>query len=454
MKRLWPRSLFGRLVLVLVIGLIVAQIAATFLSLHERDQALVTFSDQQFVQRDADAVRLMQNLPAADRAQVARILTDPRLTVTLTNADADPAGALPPDAAAASFQAKLRAQLPGHEVRGYMLHVPVPRAERTAPFEVGYRTRSITLVQLADGSWVRMDYLRPLQLAGWPYPLLVDIAVLLIAVILLSLIAVRWVTRPLSSLSQAANELGGDIRRPPLPDIGPTEVRRAARAFNDMQTKLVRYIEDRTRLLTAISHDLKTPITRLRLRAELLEDETLKEKFIHDLHDMEHMTNATLDFLRGLEASEAPQPMDLMALLESVQADAEETGQAVSLSGKVDGAFTGRPQALKRCLENLVSNAVRYGQRAEIDVQDDCHTVTIRVRDAGPGIPEDQLNKVFEPYYRLDDSRSREYGGNGLGLGIARNIAALHGGSLTLRNHPEGGLEAVLKLPRHKNAKG
>lgn len=451
MKRLWPSSLFGRLVLVLVVGLIVAQIAATFLSLHERDQALVTFSDQQFVQRDADAVHLMQNLPAADRAQVARILTDPRLTVTLTDADDDPPGALPPDAAAASFQAKLRAQLPGHMVHGYMLHVPVPRAERSAPFEVGYRTRSITLVQLADGSWVRMDYLRPLQLAGWPYPLLVDIAVLLIAIILLSLLAVHWVTRPLSSLSRAATGLGSNIRRPPLPETGPTEVRHAARAFNDMQTKLVRYIEDRTRLLTAISHDLKTPITRLRLRAEMLDNERLKEKFIRDLHDMEHMTNATLDFLRGLEVSEAPQPMDLMALLESLQADAQETGQTVTLSGRVHGAFTGRPQALKRCLENLVGNAVRYGQRAEISVQDDGHTVTIRVRDAGPGIPEEQLEKVFEPYYRLDDSRNREHGGNGLGLGIARNIAALHGGSLTLRNHSEGGLEAVLRLPRERN---
>ncbi|MDE2139834.1 MAG: hypothetical protein KGJ17_04935 [Gammaproteobacteria bacterium] len=229
------------------------------------------------------------------------------------------------------------------------------------------------------------------------------------------------------------------------------EVRHAARAFNEMQTRLVGYIEDRTRLLTAVSHDLKTPITRLRLRAELLEDEKLKAKFIHDLYDMEHMTNATLDFLRGLDVSETPQALDLMALVESVQADAEETGQAVTLSWRVHGAFAGRPQALRRCLENLVSNAVRYGQRAEIGVRDDGGTLTIRVRDAGPGIPEDQLEKVFEPYYRLDDSRSREHGGNGLGLGIARNIAVLHGGTLTLHNHPQGGLEAVLKLPRESS---
>lgn len=448
--RLWPRSLFGRLVLVLIVGLIVAQIVATFLSIHERDNALVSFSDQQWTQRYADAVRLIDHLPPRARPLVAGILTSPRLTVSLVPAVGDPPGALPPDADAADFQAMLRHLLPGYTVRGYMVHVPVSSKERTTLFDVGYRTRSITQVQLNRGGWVKLNFLRPLRLAGWPYPLLVDIAVLVIGVILLSLFAVRWVTRPLTSLSVAAHELGRDIRRPPLLETGPTEVRRAAKAFNDMQTELVRYIEDRTRLLTAISHDLKTPITRLRLRTELLEDEALKTKFIHDLHDMEHMTNATLDFLRGIEVSEAPQPVDLMALLESVQADAVETGQLVTLNGEVTHPFMGRPQALRRCLENLIGNAVRYGRRADMCVEEDHHTVTIRVKDAGPGIPEDQLKKVFEPYYRLDDSRSPERGGNGLGLGIARNIAEVHGGTLSLRNHPDGGLEAVLVLPREQ----
>ncbi|MGH8397221.1 MAG: ATP-binding protein [Gammaproteobacteria bacterium] len=451
MLHLWPRSLFGRLMLVLIAGFIVAQIVATFLSLHERDQALVTFSNQQFVQRDVDAVRLMDSLPASDRAQVAGILTSPRLTVTLETEADDPTGALPPDAEAAEFQAQLRQQLSGHVVRGYMLHVPVPEQARSAPFEVGYRTRSVTQVQLTDGAWVRLDFLRPLQLAGWPYPLLVDILVLLIAVIVLSLIAVRWMTRPLSALSSAADELGRDIRRAPVPETGPAEVRRAAHAFNEMQTRLVRYVEDRTRLLTAISHDLKTPITRMRLRAELLEDETLKDKLVRDLRDMENMTNATLDFLRGLEVSEQTQPIDLMALLESVQADAVETGQTVGLQGSIHRAFSGRPQALRRCLENLVGNAVRYGKRADIRVEDGDAAVTIHVRDTGKGIPEDQLEKVFEPYFRLEEARSQAGGGTGLGLGIARNVALLHGGTLTLHNHPEGGLEAILILPRGKS---
>lgn len=446
--RLVPRSLFGRLMLVLVIGLIAAQIIATLLSLHERDQALVRFSDQQWVQRDADAVRLMESLPAGERGRVAAVLTSPRLSVSLlSGVDGLPSGAMPPDANAANFQAQLRGLLPHHTVRGYLLHVPVSRQDRNTLFDLGYRIRSVTQVQLADSSWVQLDYLRPLRLAGWPYPLLVDIAVLLIAVIVLSLIAVRWVTRPLSALALAADELGRDIRRAPLAESGPLEVRRAAQAFNRMQARLLGYVEDRTRLLTAISHDLKTPITRLRLRAELLDDATLREKFARDLKEMEMLANSTLDFLRGLDVQETPQRMDLMALLESIQSDATETGQAVTLAGSISGAFSGRPQSLRRCLENLVSNALRYGERAAISVHEAGNEFVIRVRDTGPGIPDAELERVFDPYYRLDTARS-EVAGNGLGLGIARNIAALHGGTLSLHNHPEGGLEAVLTLPR------
>jgi len=450
--RLWPRSLSGQLVIILLAGLIVAQIIATVLSLHERDQALVHFSDQQWAQRDADAVRLMDSLPADERGRVAAVLTSPRLTVSLvpyfehTSADV-----LVPDADAAAFQAQLRTLLPGHAVRGYMRRVPVPDQERDGAFELGYRTRSITEVSLADGSAVRFDFLRPLQLAGWPYPLLVNLAVLLIAVIILALIAVRLATRPLTALAAAADQLGRDIHRPSLPERGPTEVRHAAHAFNEMQVRLQRYVDDRTRLLTAISHDLRTPITRLRLRTELLEDEELKAKFNKDLQDMESMTGATLDFLRGLEEGEAVQPIDIMALLESLVADAAEMHQEVSLNGTLPGLVYARPQALKRCLENLITNAVRYGQCAEVRVQDAGARVEIVVRDHGPGIPPDQLETVFEPYYRLENSRSRESGGAGLGLGIARTIAAAHGGSLSLRNHPEGGLEAVLTLPRRKN---
>jgi len=226
------------------------------------------------------------------------------------------------------------------------------------------------------------------------------------------------------------------------------EVRHAARAFNTMQERLIRYIEDRNRILAAVSHDLKTPITRLRLRAELLDDISLKEKFLGDLDDMQRMAQASLDFLRGGEDSEPIAAVDLNALLESLQEDAEEAGQTVGIDGVAHQPLRCRPLALKRCLTNLLDNALKYGQQAELAVEDTPSRVKLMVRDHGPGIPDSELERVFEPFYRLERSRSRDTGGTGLGLSIARNVARAHGGELRLRNRPQEGLEAVLELPR------
>ena len=275
-----------------------------------------------------------------------------------------------------------------------------------------------------------------------------NLLILLAAVIVLSLLAVRLATRPLNTLASAAEKLGKDINSPPLIETGPTEVRRAAHAFNTMQSRLASYIQDRTRILAAMSHDLKTPITRLRLRAELLEDEDHRTRFAKDLEEMESMVAATLDFMRGVDNPEPVQPMDIMALLESLQADAAEIGQQVSLEGIAARPYPCKPAALKRCLGNLIDNAVKYGKSATIIVDDHDKQLQIHILDNGQGIPEAELERVFEPFYRLESSRSRDTGGTGLGLGIARNIAQMHGGDLLLRNRSCGGLEAILTLPR------
>ena len=193
---------------------------------------------------------------------------------------------------------------------------------------------------------------------------------------------------------------------------------------------------------------MKTPITRLRLRAELLDDTELRAKFVKDLQEMEAMVSAALDFMRGVDQHEPPQPVDIMALLESLQADAREVGGDVRIEGAAQSAYRGHAQTLKRCLSNLIDNAVKYGQRATIVVADSAGELAISVRDDGPGIPEPELERVFEPFYRLEASRNRATGGSGLGLTIARNVAQAHGGSLVLNNRPGGGLEAVLTLPR------
>jgi signal transduction histidine kinase len=303
-------------------------------------------------------------------------------------------------------------------------------------------------VKLQDGSVVTFHQRLPEEVFAWPYKLLLILLVLLISVAALAVLAVRWLTRPLTLLATAATELGRNIHRPPLTETGPLEVRRAASAFNTMQTRLIRYLQDRSRILAAVSHDLKTPITRLRLRTELLDDETLRTKFQSDLHAMETMVQATLDFMRGTEVKEPVVAVDIGALLETLQEDARDTGGEVRIQGTPRAPFQGRPLALQRCLSNLVDNALHYGKQALVAVTDSPERLVISIRDNGPGIPDGELERVFEPFYRLEGSRSRHTGGTGLGLGIARNIARAHGGELTLHNCEQGGLEARLELPR------
>lgn len=470
--RLAPRSLFSRLVLVLLGGLVVAQLLSLALHMHERGELLSQASGMQAARRIADVVQLLDPMPAADRRRIVQVLNAPPLRVSLDQgllAPDDAAGDLA--AHAAVFGSLLKrylgeerpvavrvtdvpAVLPaggprgefkgfeGHGARGGMKAGPHGGAAGGLSF--------IAQVALRDGTTVTFDARQPAQAASWPYRLLASVALLLVAVIIVSLIAVRWATRPLNALADAADELGANINRPPMPEAGPVEVARAARAFNTMQARLAGYVRDRTRVLAAMSHDLKTPITRLRLRSELLDDPQLRARFTADLQEMESMVGATLDFLRGLEDGEPLKPVDLMALLESLQADTAEVGGRVEIDGAALAPYPGRPQALKRCLGNLVENAVKYGQSARVVIDDDPARVEIRVQDHGPGLPQAELEKVFQPFYRVEASRSRETGGTGLGLTIARSVAEAHGGSLALRNRDGKGLEAVLVLPRRQ----
>lgn len=278
--------------------------------------------------------------------------------------------------------------------------------------------------------------------------LFTQLGVLLFLAVLVSLYAVSRVTRPLALFASAARALGRDIRRHPLPETGPTEVRRAAEAFNLMQRRLVRFLDSRLHMLTAISHDLRTPLTRLRLRAELLDDENVRRQINADLDEMDAMLKGTLSYLRGEARGEQVQAVDVDALVQTIAADAQELGQPVSCTTSGSSAYPARPHALRRCLDNLVQNALRYGGSAQITVEERPGALTIRVADRGPGLPESELERVFEPFYRTERSRNRETGGTGLGLAIARDIAEAHGGTLRLANRSSGGLEAIISLPR------
>jgi len=304
-----------------------------------------------------------------------------------------------------------------------------------------------TEVQLRDGLWARFDTELPAAPQALPWRLALTLAVLLASVLALSYVAVRWVVQPLQRLTQAAQALGEDLNRPPLPEEGPREVQQAARAFNTMQQRLAAFINERTRMLTALSHDLKTPITRMRLRADLLDDEEQRLRFESDLKEMEAMVTQTLEFMRGLGGNEPRVPVDMAALLATLQVDQQAMGRTVEVLGRASRPSLGVASLLRRALNNLVDNAVLYGGRATVRVEETPEALVLHVLDEGPGLPEAELERVFEPFYRLEASRSRATGGSGLGLGIARNIARVHGGDLVLRNRAEGGLEARLTLP-------
>lgn len=286
------------------------------------------------------------------------------------------------------------------------------------------------------------------QMPVLPSRFATHLLITLAAVIAVSLLAVRLVTRPLQRLAEAADAFGGDLESPPLPETGPTETRRAAEAFNRMQERLRRLIAERGRALAAVSHDLRTPLTRMRLRAELVDDEALRAQINADIDDMQAMVESTLDYLRGLRENEAVQAIDIGALLASLVADEQALGHPVTLAGSAAAPYVGRVSTLKRALANLIDNAVKYGHSARIVIADNATELRLSVEDGGPGIAEADLARVVEPYVRLEASRSRETGGVGLGLTIARDAALLHGGRLVLENPAAGGLRATLLLPR------
>jgi signal transduction histidine kinase len=255
------------------------------------------------------------------------------------------------------------------------------------------------------------------------------------------------VTRPLAALATAAERLGQDLSAPSLPVAGTVETRQAARAFNDMQVRLRTLIESLTRLLAAISHDLRTPLTLLRLRTETVENANEPDKMLATIAEMDAMIGAALQLARDQSAGEPRRPADVTSLVQSVVDDMRDAGFSARLQPAEPIIHACQPAAMKRAVRNLLENAVKYGKSGTVTIRRASQAIEIDVDDEGPGIPQEELTRVTEPFYRLDESRSCGPGGVGLGLAIAQSIVQAHGGTLTLRNRPEGGLRATIALP-------
>ncbi|MCV2402111.1 ATP-binding protein [Marinomonas sp. C2222] len=277
---------------------------------------------------------------------------------------------------------------------------------------------------------------------------LFSMAISIITVLLLSLLILRRVTRPLASLAHAAEQFGqGNLQT--IPETGSSEVQKTAKAFNDMQNRIQRYLNDREKLFSSISHDLKTPLTRLHLRAEMLDDDEVREAIIRDLDDLDMLVKGALQSVKDTDIHENRVEVNISRMLDDMQSSLNIQSKKLTVVGELTHPYIGKPLAIKRCLGNLIDNALYYGKTATVYIEDHEEGLTIRVCDQGPGIPKDKMDKVFQPYTRLIPDHAGHPGGMGLGLSIARNIARAQGGEVTLSNVDNVGLEAKVWLPRH-----
>jgi signal transduction histidine kinase len=315
-----------------------------------------------------------------------------------------------------------------------------PREESflIAPFKIAIQTRS--------GQWLTVQPGERPGLAFWQLRLMLWFAVSVAAVIPLAYLFARWLAGPLTQFAEAVERFGRDPRSPAMTVKGSSEIILAAGAFNDMQERLRRYVEDRTSMVAAIAHDLRTPLTRLRFRVETAPEEA-RSKMNADIDQMEAMIAATLAFVRDAQADPQRTRLELSSLLESIVDDMAETGMDVRVEQSEKVVIDADSIALRRLLTNLLDNAVKYGSRARCSLSVHDRQAEIDIDDDGPGVPQPELNRVFDPFYRREPSRSRQTGGIGLGLSVARSIARAHGGDVTLVNRPHGGLTARVSLP-------
>jgi signal transduction histidine kinase len=474
MKRLWARSLAAQIIVAMLLALGLSQVIGFMISWDERGRALYLAAKSEFLVRTASLAQLLETTPStlendvlnasntaytrfwvsrdepvdstAWRHEAWTVLAQPLPTLSqsiygqrrLERQASQPSYPSGNIVAAAAAMAHLTwATLPAHAW-------PL---SRPAKFLYLDESKGMGIaVRLESGAWLNAAYSKPIPNSIWTSQTAISLAITAAILSLIAIFVARSIARPMRRLAVAAEALGRGESVKPLPESGPDDIRQTAEAFNRMQERLERFVQDRTRMLAAISHDLRTPLTSLRLRAEFVTDHDVQEKMLKTIDEIQTMTEAALAFVREEATAEATRTVDLSALVESLCDDLAELGHNVTF---IDGTainYRCRPDALRRAIRNLIENAVRYGEGARVSVSRTTKSIDIAIEDDGPGIPDEVMEQVFAPFYRLEDSRNRETGGVGLGLSIARAIARHHGGDVLLSNRAKG-LQATISLP-------
>ena len=467
LRRLWPRGLTSRVALVLMVCLFVVQALSIAVYVGDRARATTKIFAHSAAERITAIVELMERTPPPRRRALLPAINSPTLWVELAPGRPKTAPGWRP---APEVERRVRDHL--HDLgprplevrvfggwrrdwRGHHRHDGDRAHDRkhdhgpvAMPDLLPSRQKLAIHVGQSDGSWLAFTVSAEATSLRWALQMAFWILLSGGFILLFAIWAARRVAKPLTRFAAAADRLGVDVNAPPLPETGAAELRKASRAFNRMQDRLRRFVEDRTLMLAAISHDLRTGLTRLKLRSEFIADAEQQKKALADLDEMEAMLDATLAFARDDAAKEPRRRFDLAALLQSLADEQTDQGAQAAYDGPDHLPFEGRPTALKRAFANLVGNAVKYGGAAEIALTETGKGLRITVADRGPGIPEEARERVFAPFFRLETSRSRETGGSGLGLAVARSIVRRHGGDIALALRPGGGLVVTVSLPR------
>ena len=431
-ERLLPRTIASRLYLILFTGLLIAHGLSFSLLFYER-YAAATSMLLTNLQNDVEvAVGVLDRIPAAERADWLPKLQ--RRTYRYILGPGQTGGELKSD------RAKEMTQL----IAGVLGDRYPVRANTISTSPERFQVH----LTLSDSEPLTIEITpSTMPIAQW---LPVVLAIQVVLLLLCTWLAVRLATRPLARLANAAESLSPSKGGQHLQEGGPIEVANAVSAFNAMQDRIAQYLKERMQILAAISHDLQTPITRMKLRTEALDESTARDKLTEDLNEMQHLVREGVAYARSAHGAAEPElKVDLDAFLDSIVCDYQDIGKRVSFSGTIGTPVTTRPHALRRVVTNLIDNAVKYAGAAEVEARNENDAaISIRVLDRGPGIPDHELEAVLQPFYRLESSRNRDTGGAGLGLAIAQQLALSIGGTLTLRNREGGGLEVTLSLDR------
>ncbi|MQT41607.1 MULTISPECIES: HAMP domain-containing sensor histidine kinase [unclassified Pseudomonas] len=428
----WPKTLASQLSLIFLVSLLLANGLSFSVQFYERYLSARSTMLNNMENDISTSVAILDRLPAEERQAWLSRLNREHYQYLLTKGDSGvPMDTADPPMSASSIKDTL-----GQHYALTFADIP------------GVRPHYQVFLQLADGNPVTID-VRPadIPVALWlPVVLVLQLALLLGC----TWMAVRLAIRPLSRLSRAVESLDPNARIQHLDESGPTEVAHAAVAFNAMQQRIADYLKERMQILAAISHDLQTPITRMKLRAEFMDDSIERDKLLSDLGEMEHLVREGVAYARSVHGStEANCKLDLDAFVDSIVFDYQDVGKAVNRSGSYGSPIETRPHALRRVLINLLDNALKFSGAAELVVSAEANgNVSIKVLDRGPGISAEELREVLKPFYRVESSRNRDTGGTGLGLAIAQQLAIALGGSLSLSNRQGGGLCAELLLPK------